>query len=106
MRLPHSWQLGSSALFSNVSFEAGIAGTAKPIGRGSAVSAGAPDAIPEIAWNAAAIGPAAASATGDSAERALKPVGDPAGPGSSRAMTPAFSLRSAVRNFDASQRKM
>src|SRR5271169_3136840 len=106
MRLPHSWQLGASALFSNASLGAGPAGTAKPIGRDSADSTGASAFAVAIAWNAAAIGATAASATGESAEADLKPGGAVAGPESSREITPAFSLRSAVRNFDASQRKM
>src|SRR5450759_4153303 len=108
MRLPHSWQLGASVLFSNASllpYEG--AGTANPMARASAPpsAAGGSDLALAIAWKAAAMGPAAASATGVSVPRFLNPFGVVAGPGSSREMTPAFSLRSAVRNFDASQRK-
>src|ERR1035437_1877458 len=117
MRLPHSWQLGASVLFSNASLLAYEgAGTANPMARASAapsgagVSALAPALAVAlaIAWKAAfaaRMGPAAASATGVSVPRFLNPFGVVAGPGSSREMTPAFSLRSAVRNFDASQRK-
>src|SRR5664279_1267812 len=103
MRLPHSWQLGASVLFSNakrLAYEG--AGTANPMARASAPpSAGSVLALAlalAMAWNAAAMGPAAASATGVSVPRLLNSFGVVAGPGSSREITPALSLRSAVRN--------
>src|ERR1019366_3215357 len=110
MMLPHSWQLGASELFSNASlFACDTTGAANPIARGSAdasADAGASPFALANTWNAAAMGPATASTTGVSDPRLLNSPGAVAGPGSSREMTPALSLRSAVRNFDASQRKM
>src|ERR1039457_4587651 len=108
MMLPHSWQLGASELFSNASlFACDTTGAANPIARGSAdasADAGASPFALANAWNAAAMGPAAAAAA-VSPPQPLNFVGVDGGPGSSREMTPALSLRSAVRNFEASQRK-
>src|SRR5450631_1279862 len=98
MRLPHSWQLGASVLFSNASLEFDNAGAAKPIERVSADGASAGFATLAIAWKAAAIGAAAASETGwrTGAAALVLAFVLVAGPGSSREMMPTFSFMSAV----------